>query len=199
MSSTKHSIRQASEKSQENSSEQNVKEVFGFEIREGAEVNEDLLEELSIHDPDAEVDKDGNITVYHRTAILSKGPETNHWLLTAWDNKEETAVYATREVRDSLGATAVTPTLNRRSGVNTTVSNNSIPTSEQNVKEVFGFEIREGAEVNEDLLEELSIHDPDAAVDKNGNITVYHRTTAENAKKIYETGVMTANCDNRCL
>ena len=67
--------------------------------------------------------------------------------------------------------------------------------SEQNVKEVFCFEIREGAEVNEDLLEKLSIHDPDAAVDKNGNITVYHRTTAENAKKIYETGTMTAKED----
>ena len=66
---------------------------------------------------------------------------------------------------------------------------------EQNVKKIFGFEIYEGAEVNEDLLEELSIHDPDAAVDKNGNIAVYHRTTAENAKKIYETGTMTAKED----
>ena len=37
-------------------------------------------------------------------------------------------------------------------------------------RNVFGFEISENADVNEELLEELSIHDPSARVDKNGNI-----------------------------
>lgn len=71
------------------------------------------------------------------TAILSKDPDINHWLLTAWDNKEETAISATGEVRDSLGATAATPTLNRHSGVNTTVSADSIRQSAQNSQENF--------------------------------------------------------------
>lgn len=59
-------------------------------------------------------------------------------------------------------------------------------------RDVFGFEISKNATVDEDVLEELSIHDPNAKVDENGNITVYHRTTPENARAIRETGVMTA-------
>ena len=69
------------------------------------------------------------------TAILSKDPGINHWLLTAWDNKEETVVSATGEVRDSHSATAVTPTLNRRNGVNATVSIDSIRQDTENSQE----------------------------------------------------------------
>ncbi|MBR4911146.1 MAG: hypothetical protein IKZ47_07510 [Clostridia bacterium] len=87
------------------------------------------------------------------TAILSKSPETNHWLLTAWDNKEETAVYATGEVRDSLGATAVTPTLNRRSGVNTTVSNHSIRQNAEESQEKVSARDSHGAELSKEQQE----------------------------------------------
>ena len=62
-------------------------------------------------------------------------------------------------------------------------------------RNVFGFEVNKSARVNEDLLEELSIHDPNASVDRNGNITVYHRTTKENADLIRKTGIMKAKED----
>jgi len=65
----------------------------------------------------------------------------------------------------------------------------------ENVKKIFGFDIKEGVKVNEDLLEELSIHHPEAEVDTDGNVTVYHRTSAERAKKIKETGIMIAKED----
>ena len=37
------------------------------DLNENADVDEDLPEELSIYHPDAEVDGEGNVTVYHRT------------------------------------------------------------------------------------------------------------------------------------
>ncbi len=78
--------------------------------------------------------------------------------------------------------------------VSESVSNNSIPNSTENVKQkdVFGFKINENADVDEDLLEELSIYHPDAEVDSEGNVTVYHRTSKANADKIRKTGIMTA-------
>ena len=66
---------------------------------------------------------------------------------------------------------------------------------ENNLQDVHGFKIKQGAEVNEDLLEELSIHHPEAQVDADGNVTVYHRTTKENADNIRKTGTMTAKED----
>ncbi len=48
------------------------------------------------------------------TAVLSESPEGNRWLLTGWENKEETTTSANGEVRDSSKATTVTPTLTRR-------------------------------------------------------------------------------------
>lgn len=74
-------------------------------------------------------------------------------------------------------------------------SNNSISNSTENVKDVFGYKINQGTEVNEDLLEDMSYYHPDAEVDTQGNITVYHRTTKANADKIKQTGVMTAKED----
>lgn len=62
-------------------------------------------------------------------------------------------------------------------------------------KTVYGYKINKNAVVNEDLLEELSIYDPDAEVDENGNITVYHRTTEENARLIRVSGIMRAKED----
>lgn len=62
-------------------------------------------------------------------------------------------------------------------------------------RDVFGFEISEKADINEELLEELSIHDPSARVDENGNITVYHRTTKASADEIRRTGIMRAKED----
>lgn len=75
------------------------------------------------------------------------------------------------------------------------VSNINIPNSSETVKDIFGFSIRKGARVNEDWLEELSIHDPSAEVDIDGNVTVYHRTNAENVSKIKNSGTMTAKED----
>ena len=63
------------------------------------------------------------------------------------------------------------------------------------MRDVFGFAVNKDANVNEDLLEELSIHDPNAEVDADGNVTVYHRTTAENADSIRRTGIMKAQED----
>ena len=56
-------------------------------------------------------------------------------MLTAWENEKETGVYAAGEGDDSLGATAATPTLTRRNGVDTTVSDDSVPNQAKNVKE----------------------------------------------------------------
>ena len=58
------------------------------------------------------------------TAVLSKAPGSNHWLLTGWNN-DKTAANAIGEVHDSTDATTVTPTRTRRNG-DATVSNNSI-------------------------------------------------------------------------
>ena len=74
-------------------------------------------------------------------------------------------------------------------------STNIISTPTENVKDVFGYKINQDAEVNEDLLEDMSYYHPDAEVDTLGNITVYHRTTKANAEKIKQTGVMTAKED----
>ncbi len=62
-------------------------------------------------------------------------------------------------------------------------------------KDIFGFIIDENAIVDEDLLEEISTYHPEAEVDINGNITVYHRTTEEAAKKIKQTGIMKSKED----
>ena len=67
--------------------------------------------------------------------------------------------------------------------------------SAEDVKDVFGYKISQDAEVNEDLLEDMSYYHPDAEVDTQGNITVYHRTTKANADKIKQTGIMTAKED----
>ena len=108
------------------------------------------------------------------TAILSKSPETNHWLLTAWYKKEETAVYATGEVRDSLGATAVTPTLNRRSGVNTTVSNHSIRQNAEESQEKVSARDSHGAELSK---EQQEYFENSVVRDENGALrVVYHGT-----------------------
>lgn len=45
-----------------------TKVVHGYTLNKNAVVNEDLLEELRIYDPSAEVSADGRITVYHRTS-----------------------------------------------------------------------------------------------------------------------------------
>lgn len=45
-----------------------TKVIHGYTLNKNAVVNEDLLEELRIYDPSAEVSADGRITVYHRTS-----------------------------------------------------------------------------------------------------------------------------------
>lgn len=79
--------------------------------------------------------------------------------------------------------------------VSESVSNDIISNPKENVKDVFGYKINQGTEVNEDLLEDMSYYHPDAEVDTQGNITVYHQTTKANADKIKQTGVMTAKED----
>ena len=95
----------------------------------------------------------------------------------------------------NLEVDQILPHTKGASEIKESTSKHNIPTSSENVKKIFVFEIREGAKVNEDLLEELSIHDPSADVDKDGNVIVYHRTSAENAEEIYKTGKMTAKED----
>ncbi|MGN0697175.1 MAG: hypothetical protein ACI4JV_00290 [Ruminiclostridium sp.] len=65
----------------------------------------------------------------------------------------------------------------------------------ENVNDIYGYKIKQGIKVNEDLLELLSIYDKNAKVDTNGNVTVYHRTNADAAEKIRKTGIMTAKED----
>lgn len=79
------------------------------------------------------------------------------------------------------------------SQLSTGVKEEKAPNAE--TRDVFGFAVNKNANVNEDLLEELSIHDPNAEVDADGNVTVYHRTTAENADSIRRTGIMKAQED----
>lgn len=81
------------------------------------------------------------------TAVLSESPEGNRWLLTGWENKEETTTSAIGEVRDSSKATTVTPTLTRRNG-DAAASKISISNSGEEVKqkEVLGFKTNESVE-----------------------------------------------------
>lgn len=65
----------------------------------------------------------------------------------------------------------------------------------ENINDIYGYKIKQGIKVNEDLLELLSIYDKNAKVDTNGNVTVYHRTNADAAEKIRKTGIMTAKED----
>ncbi len=96
--------------------------------------------------------------------------------------------------KKSLGSSMLKSPDATSTTVASVTSDNSIPNSSKNVKQkdVFGFKIDENADVDEDLLEELSIYHPDAEVDSEGNVTVYHRTSKANAEKIRKTGVMTA-------
>lgn len=50
------------------SKDADTKVIHGYTLNKNADVNEDLLEELRIYDPSAEVSVDGRITVYHRTS-----------------------------------------------------------------------------------------------------------------------------------
>ena len=70
-------------------------------------------------------------------------------------------------------------------------------TSEQDegTKVIHGYTLNKNANVNEDLLEELRIYDPSAEVSAEGRITVYHRTSEENADMIRKTGIMRAKED----
>lgn len=74
------------------------------------------------------------ISYNNHTAVLSESPEGNHWLLTGWENKEETTTSANGEVRDSSKATAVTPTLTRRNR-DVIVSDTSIANFVEDVKQ----------------------------------------------------------------
>lgn len=74
------------------------------------------------------------------TVVLSKDTDSKHWVLTAWDNDKETAVYATEEGNGSIGATAATPMLTRRNGVNTAVSKESLSNEGEIVKQKFSFD-----------------------------------------------------------
>lgn len=65
----------------------------------------------------------------------------------------------------------------------------------ENINDIYGYKIKQGIKVNEDLLELLSIYDKNAKVDTNGNVTVYHRTNADAAEKIRKTGIMIAKED----
>ena len=62
-------------------------------------------------------------------------------------------------------------------------------------RDVFGFFVDKDANVDEDLLEELATYHPEAKVDAKGNVTVYHRTTSENAAQIKRSGMMYAKED----
>lgn len=65
----------------------------------------------------------------------------------------------------------------------------------ENIENIYGYKIKQGIKVNENLLELLSIYDKNAKVDTNGNVTVYHRTNADAAEKIRKTGIMIAKED----
>lgn len=90
------------------------------------------------------------------TVVLSKDTDSKHWVLTAWDNDKETAVYATEEGNGSIGATAATPMLTRRNGVNTAVSKESLSNEGEIVKQKFSFD-------DEDYLLAVRAGDMDAA------------------------------------
>lgn len=140
-----------------------------------------------------EFDKQGNnqtaaseyrLRIYYDgyTAVLNKSSNTNHWLLTAWE--KETAEYAAGEGNDSTGATAATPTLTRRNGVDTAVSDVRLSESDKNVKQSFSVE---------DEVEELDegyrrSAERDAAEDeptgKNGSVLPQRQSTEPDYENI---------------
>lgn len=61
-SDERHALPETDSKSAE------TKVIHGYTLNKNADINEDLLEELRIYDPSAEVSADGRITVYHRTS-----------------------------------------------------------------------------------------------------------------------------------
>lgn len=71
----------------------------------------------------------------------------------------------------------------------------SNPDIRYSTKRIGSFDIDDKATVDEDLLEELATYHPDAQVDRKGNITVYHRTSNNNAQIILQTGIMKAKED----
>ena len=71
-----------------------LKNVFGFDIERGITVNEDLLEEISIYHPDAEIDIKGNITAYHRTSKESAEIIKKSGIMIA---KEDALFFSSRE------------------------------------------------------------------------------------------------------
>ena len=112
--------------------------------------------------------------------VLSKDTNTKHWVLTAWDNDKETAVYATVEGNGSIGATAATPMLTRRNGVDTAVSKQSLTNEGEIVKQKFSFD-------DEDYMLAVEAGDMDAAqemVDEAAKVAGYsikaiHGTTKD--------------------
>ena len=77
------------------------------------------------------------------TAVLTQGDAGNHWLLTGWEDDNKTSEgSATREVRDSPGATATTPILTRRNGGNFSDSDSSIASYIDNFYEDYYATIR---------------------------------------------------------
>lgn len=75
------------------------------------------------------------------TAVLTRSPNDNRWLLTGWDNKKEANAFADGEVRDSSTATAANPTQTRIGGVDAFASNDSISSSGEKVKQNFSREV----------------------------------------------------------
>lgn len=116
-------------------------------------------------------------------------------------SKKITEVQATGKAKSSpriLNTSATNNISQSSQNVNTNNEKYSLPETDndaENVEDIYGFKIKQGVEVNEDLLELLSIYDKNAKVDTNGNVTVYHRTTADAAEKIRQTGIMTAKED----
>lgn len=132
----------------------------------------------------------------HRNANVINTKNGNIYNLTVDIAKTadgRTVLYATNGKIKKVGNVHLNSLKIRGSGQNSNYED-SIPDFTENVKQkdVFGFKINENADVDEDLLEELSIYHPDAEVDSEGNVTVYHRTSKANAEKIRKTGIMTA-------
>ena len=100
------------------------------------------------------------------------------------------------------GVTAITTTVAQNdSGVNTQSMQEGGEVSTENdgnirYKDVFGFRIREDADVDEDVLSELRSYHPTAQVDEHGNVTVYHRTSRESAERIRRERKMYAREDS---
>lgn len=178
-----------------------------FLVKLNAEAHIDELAEISI----SKKDKKGNKKIVpdnknhdiakdgfsYRTVYFQDFDDSYYRItLSVGEDNGISTVYNVGKIKaDDIPDGNIISTIGSKADMSSAKYSISNPAENVKQKDIFGFKINENADVNEDLLEEVSCFHPDADIDEQGNITVYHCTTKENAEKIKQTGIMTAKED----